>query len=153
MLDGNIYPHPGPEISHSNFLSRLTFWPATRLVFSCCNSKKKHEKFENSATAGHINHARDLWRFNDIEAFQVWQRFKPYWKEEITQPEYDFFQVFLTSHPHPNLRSQKICFSVCWFSPLVRRYSVLFAVPFGLHSSRPTCFNFSTYCFPSLSPC
>jgi hypothetical protein len=89
VLDGKIHPHPGPEVTQYNWLSRLTFWPATRLTCTC-GKRKSHSKRGPGATAGSVDH-NELWRMKGAEAHSVWKTFKPYWQEEVKQKEFEIF--------------------------------------------------------------
>jgi hypothetical protein len=98
VLDGLIHPHDGPSPTDSNFISRLTFGPASSLV--CCRRpkklkddsniemKSKDKKTKKKATEGPLFEHSDLFRFDDDASHGVWKQFKPYWQAELTEKEY-----------------------------------------------------------------
>eukprot|EP01122_Echinamoeba_exundans_P001097 TRINITY_DN1103_c0_g1_i2.p1 TRINITY_DN1103_c0_g1~~TRINITY_DN1103_c0_g1_i2.p1 ORF type:complete len:1319 (+),score=357.16 TRINITY_DN1103_c0_g1_i2:146-4102(+) len=69
-LDGQLREHTGPSLSDSNFLSRLTFWPATPVVRA--GAKKPIEKAQLFRLPQHLR------------AHHPWKRFHTYWKEEFS---------------------------------------------------------------------
>lgn len=88
MLDGELHPHTGPELTKSNPFSRLIFGPAGSIVFAGCCSKKRKD----------VQHKR-LWSFPEVGAYHVWKSFKPHWEEEKKQPEYASREVELSFNP------------------------------------------------------